>query len=281
MVAQDKRGEKMEEKRIEELKQYCHLMRQDVLRMAKAAGSSGLHFGGSLSMIEIAAALYLEVMNISKDLLSSEERDRFILSKGHGVPAVYAALRQIGILTEEELDTFKNNTTELYGHPCMNERLGIEYSTGSLGQGLSLAVGAALGMRHKGNNSSRVFVVLGDGECDEGSVWEAAMSASQFSLNNIVAIIDRNKLQYDGDTEGIMRLESLKEKWSSFGWEAIEIEGNDVAACCNAFSMQSTKPLVVIADTIKGKGISFMENDPSWHHKKMSSAQEKLAMEEI
>lgn len=145
--------------------------------MAKAAGSSGLHFGGSLSMIEITAALYLEVMSISAATVTAEGRDRFILSKG---PAVYAAMVQAGMLDEAELDTFKNDVTRLYGHPSMNQEIGIEYSTGSLGQGLSLAVGTALGLRHKKNYTSRVFVVLGDGECDEGSVWEAAMSASQF-----------------------------------------------------------------------------------------------------
>lgn len=271
----------MDQKRIEELNHVCLEMRKDVLRMAKAAGSSGAHFGGTLSMIEIAAALYLEVMNISKEKLCAEERDRFILSKGHGIPAVYAAMKQIGILQESDLDTFKTDATNLYGHPCMNAEIGIEYSTGSLGQGLSLAVGAALGMRHKGNQTSRVFVVLGDGECDEGSVWEAAMSASQFALNNVVAIVDRNKLQYDGDTETIIKLESLEEKWKSFGWDVVRINGHDVESCCRAFSMKTEKPLAVIADTVKGKGISFMENDPAWHHKKMSTAQELQAMEEI
>lgn len=271
----------MEDKRIKELKQACVEMRQDVMKMAKAAGSSGAHFGGTLSMIEIAAALYLEVMNISKDLLEAEERDRFILSKGHGVPAVYAALKQLGILTPEQLDTFKQNETILYGHPCMNAKIGIEYSTGSLGQGLSLGVGAALAMRHKKNETSRVFVVLGDGECDEGSIWEAAMSASQFELHNLVVIIDRNKLQYDGSTEEVLKLESLEEKWNSFGWETITIDGHSVEECCEAFSKRTEKPLVVIAQTIKGKGISFMENDPTWHHKKMSTAQEAQAMEEI
>lgn len=271
----------MEQKRIEELNHMCAEMRRDVLRMAKAAGNSGAHFGGTLSMIEIAAALYAEVMNISKELLHSEERDRFILSKGHGVPAVYAAMKQVGILSEEELDTFKKDETRLYGHPCMDAEIGIEYSTGSLGQGLSLAVGAALGMRHKNNHTSRVFVVLGDGECDEGSVWEAAMAAAQFSLNNVVAIVDRNHLQYDGDTETILKLESLEEKWKSFGWDVRCIDGHDVAACCAAFSGRTDRPLAVIADTVKGKGISFMENDPSWHHKKMSSTQELQAMEEM
>lgn len=271
----------MNQERVDELNRICADMRRDVLRMAKAAGSSGLHFGGTLSMIEIAAALYLEVMNISRDTLSDDRRDRFILSKGHGIPAVYAALRQLGILDEADIDSFKSDATRLYGHPCMNQDIGIEYSTGSLGQGLSLAVGTALGLRRKQNDTSRVFVVLGDGECDEGSVWEAAMSATQFGLNRVVAIIDRNKLQYDGDTEAVMKLESFEAKWKSFGWDTVCIDGHDVAACCAAFSRVSDNPMAVIANTVKGKGISFMENDPSWHHKKLSVAQEQQAMEEL
>lgn len=271
----------MEQKRIEELRLICKEMRKDVLRMAKAAGPAGAHFGGSFSMIEMVAVLYLEIMNISKEVLKEEVRDRFILSKGHGVPAIYAALKQIGILRETDLDTFKTDNTKLYGHPYIDEDMGIEYSTGSLGQGLSLAVGTALGLRHKKNTTSKVFVILGDGECDEGMVWEAAMSAAQYSLNNLVAIVDRNKLQYDGDTEQVMRLESLEDKWRSFGWDVIHIDGHDIEMCYEAFCAKSERPLVVIADTVKGKGVSFMENDPTWHHKKLSAQQEEQAMEEI
>lgn len=271
----------MNQERVMELNEACLAIRQDILRMAKAAGDSGLHFGGSLSMVEIAAALYLEVLNISPDMLCAEERDRLIISKGHGVPAVYAAMRLCGIISPEELDTFKQDDTRLYGHPCMNPEIGIEYSTGSLGQGLSLAVGAALALRRKQNTSSRLFVILGDGECDEGSVWEAAMSASHYRLNRIVAIIDRNRIQYDGNTETVVSLESLRAKWESFGWEVREIDGHDVAQCCEAFSAESDRPIAVIANTVKGKGISFMENDPAWHFKKMTSKQMKLAMEEL
>lgn len=271
----------MDKERIQELNAKCLEMRRDVITMADAAGDMGLHFGGTLSMIEITAALYFEVMNINKDILQADERDRVIVSKGHGVPAVYSALKHIGVLTEDDLMTFKSPNTNLYGHPCKNPEIGIEFSTGSLGQGLSLGVGTAIALKHKGNNSSRIFVILGDGECDEGSVWEAAMSANQYKLDNLVAIIDRNKLQYDGDTEDVMKIESLAAKWESFGWETMTIDGHDVEACCNAFSHKSDKPLAIIANTVKGKGISFMENDPGWHHKKMSKDETAKAKEEL
>jgi transketolase len=265
----------------ERLIQICKEMRQDCIVMADAAGSSGMHFGGSLSMIEIIAALYLDVMHIDPDNLIDEKRDRMILSKGHGVPAVYAALKQLEILTEEDIRTFKQDNTVLSGHPSMNENLGIEFSTGSLGQGLSLGVGTAIALKHHGNNMSRVYVVLGDGECDEGSVWEAAMSAAKFELDNLIVIVDKNNLQYDGCTEKIMPLKALEEKFKSFGWSTVSIDGNDIEQCCNAFKTHTNNPLAVIANTIKGKGISFMENDPYWHHAKMTTSQREIAIKEV
>ncbi len=263
------------------LEQACVRMRRDCLLMAEAAGSTGLHFGGSLSLIEIVATLYLDVMNISKDKMNDPLRDRLILSKGHGVPAVYAALHQMGVISEEELSTFKTDDTRLYGHPCMNPELGIEMSSGSLGQGLSQGVGMALALRHQNNDSSRVFVILGDGECDEGSVWEAAMSAAKFRLNNLVAVVDRNQIQYDGETETVMPLQQFEDKWHSFEWDVLTIDGHDLVQCHEAFSARSEKPLVVIANTIKGKGISFMEGVPTWHHATMNKAQREQAWEEL
>lgn len=271
----------MDKQRLQELKSSCIEMRKSCLQMAEAAGESGMHFGGALSMIEIAATLYLEVMNIDKATIESETRDRLILSKGHGVPAVYAALKLIGIISDTDLKTFKQNETILYGHPAMNQKIGIEFSSGSLGQGLSLGVGAVLGMKFKGNSTSRVFVVLGDGECDEGSVWEAAMSASQYKLNQLVAIVDRNHLQYDGDTEDIMSMGTIVDKWKSFGWEVFTVNGHDLEQCCEAFSKKSTKPIAVIADTVKGKGISFMENQYTWHHAQMTKKQTEVAWKEV
>ena len=263
-----------------ELEHICKEMRKDILRMSCSAGDSGMHFGGALSIIEIVCVLYLEVMRWSKDETEKETRGRFILSKGHGVPAVYAVLRQAGVIGAEELDTFKKDETRLPGHPCMDKSLGIEFSSGSLGQGLSLGVGSAIALKRK-KNPAKVYVLLGDGECDEGAVWEAAMSAHQYSLDNLVVIVDRNKLQYDGDTEKIMGLGSLEEKWRSFGWEVISIDGHDVERCYSALTYASRKPLAIIADTVKGKGISFMENEMIWHHRKMTKSQEKAAMEEL
>lgn len=265
----------------EQLELVCRNMRRDCLVMADAAGVSGLHFGGTLSMIEIIATLYLNVIKTGETRFISEDRDRVIISKGHGVPAVYAVLHQMGIVSDEELKTFKTDKTELYGHPCTNSRLGIEVSTGSLGQGLSFGVGVALALKCKNNMHSRVYVILGDGECDEGSVWEAAMAASKYKLDNLVVIIDQNQIQYDGKTEEIMPLNSLQSKWCSFGWECETIDGHDVLQCQNAFLKTAHIPRAIIAQTIKGKGISFMEGVPSWHHAVMTQSQRRQAWEEI
>ncbi len=252
-------------------------MREDCLKMAQASGKNGMHFGGTFSMIEIAAALYIGIGNT----FGNDERNRIIVSKGHGIPAVYAVLKQIGRVTDTEIQTFKGEETELYAHPSMNARLGVEFSSGSLGQGLSLGVGCALAMRHKGVEKNKVYVILGDGECNEGSVWEAALSASKYQLNRLCAIIDRNHIQYDGDTGEVLPLEPLREKWSSFGWDTLEIDGHDVEACRKAFLAETDKPLVVIANTVKGKGISFMENQSGWHFGQLTSRQFEQAWGEV
>lgn len=241
-------------------------MRLDILKMALAAKSHGAHMGGSLSMVEIMAALYGSVMNWNAITSAADVRDRLIISKGHGVLAQYAALNQVGVLHDEDLLTYKANSGILSAHPSVNFSLGIEYASGSLGIGLSLGVGAALALQRKKNSKSRVFVILGDGECNEGAVWEAAASAAHYELGNLVAIVDRNGLQYDGNTESIMRLENFESRWQAFGWHVICVDGHDVAALEVALSFRPQKPLVVIARTIKGKGISFMENVPQWHN---------------
>ncbi|MBR3721488.1 MAG: transketolase [Selenomonadaceae bacterium] len=264
-----------------DMREVCRLMRIDCLKMAEAAGNFGMHFGGSLSLIEIVAALYLGYMKINRDYFLNETRNRVIISKGHGVPAVYAALHQAGIISDEELATFKADDTMLYGHPSLNKELGIEFSSGSLGQGLSLGVGVALALRHKNNTSSRVFVILGDGELDEGSVWEAAMSANKYNLSNLVAVVDYNRLQYDGDVAEIMPLEPISDKWKSFGWQTIDIDGHDVDKCLEVFKERYDQPTAIIAHTVKGKGISFVENNFIWHHKKMTRNQFDLAYEEL
>lgn len=266
---------------IQSCSQAAYQMRKNALKMSLAAGKNGAHLGGGLSMIEIIATLYMGVMNYKKSDLHWEERDRFILSKGHGVLALYTALEQAGILTEHELLEFKSNETFLTGHPTMNIDKGIEFSSGSLGQGLSLGVGTCLALRRKGNAKSKCYVLLGDGECNEGSVWEAAMCANQYNLNRLVAVIDRNKLQYDGETSEIMRMDNMKMRWEAFGWKALEVDGHDIGQLYDALTYASDKPLVVIADTVKGKGISFMENNPVWHHAVLTQRQYEQAMHEL
>jgi transketolase len=226
------------------------------------------------------AALYLGVMRFDPEHPTWDGRDRFILSKGHGSMPYYAALHLLGVVTEDELMTFKSNDTFLYGHPSMNRDRGIEFSSGSLGLGLAVGLGTAMALRRKKNADSRVFVLMGDGECNEGSVWESALCASHFGLDNVVAIVDKNGLQYDGPTESILAMDDLSAKWESFGWTAVSVDGHDVGALLEAFGVSTAKPKVIIANTVKGKGVSFMENNPSWHHNRLSQAQLDQAIEE-
>ena len=271
----------MDEKLYEKCQNAALQMRQDSLRMSLAAGASGAHYGGGLSMIEIMDVLYLAIMNVDVDNPYLETRDRFILSKGHGVLALYAALKQVGFVTDEDLDTFKTHNTFLYGHPSMNIPKGIEFSSGSLGQGLSLGVGSCLALQRKGNTTSRVYVLMGDGECNEGSVWEAAASAVHYKLGQLIAIIDKNKLQYDGETETVLSMGSLEEKWRSFGWDTLVVDGHSVEQLYDAFTKEHDRPLAIIANTVKGKGISFMEDNPLWHHSKLSTKQHADALKEL
>lgn len=255
-------------------------MRRDALTMSVAAGATGAHLGGGLSMIEIMAVLYQGIMNLDPGNPLWEKRDRFILSKGHGVLAYYTALNQAGFVSDHELTTFKSKDTFLYGHPSMNLSKGIEFSNGSLGLGLSLGVGSALALNRKANASSRIFVLMGDGECNEGSVWEAAASAAHFGLTNLVAIVDKNGLQYDGNTCNVLSMDCLSSKWESFGWSVIKVDGHDVTALYDALSTRSDKPLAIIANTVKGKGVSFMENNPAWHHARLTQSQFEQAIAE-
>lgn len=258
---------------IEACESAAQEIRYDILRMGLKTGSNGAHFGGGLSLVEIMAVLYLSVMRVDSSRPRWQERDRFILSKGHGAMAFYAALKQLGFVTDEELMTFKSNNTFLYGHPSMNLDKGIEFSSGSLGLGLALGAGTAMGLRKRGNNTSRVFVLMGDGECDEGSVWESAASAAHFGLSNLVAIVDKNGLQYDGPTREILNMDCMAEKWESFGWQTRVVDGHNLSELLEALDRFEGKPTVVIANTVKGKGISFMEHNPAWHHNRLTQAQ--------
>lgn len=265
----------------EEILNRAKLMRKRIVDMTYSTGSVGAHIGGSLSLVEIMAVLYLDVLKLDKNNLKSEERDRMIFSKGHGAMALYAAMEQSGIISAEEIGKFKHNGYCLSAHPSKNSLYGIEFSSGSLGQGLSLAVGTCLALKRKKNNMSKVYVILGDGECDEGSIWESAMSAAHYHLDNLVAIIDNNKLQYDGETKNILSLEPFDLKWESFGWVVKRVDGHSIEQLRAALLESTGKPYVIIADTVKGKGVSFMEGKPSWHNGVLTEEQYRQAVREV
>ena len=257
-------------------------MRLDMIKMTYTAGKSGAHIGPALSMTELMAVLYLKEMNFDIQNPLDENRDRLILSKGHGVIALYAALKQVGIISEADLLTFKKNNSELSAHPTLNQKLGLEFASGSLGQGLSQGDGVALALRHKNNAKSKVFVILGDGECNEGQIWEAVMSAVQFKLQNLVIIIDKNNIQYDDFTNNVINMNPLKNKFESFGICTVEIDGHNIEAIEKALKTEhNNKPLCIIANTIKGKGISFMENDPKWHNNILTEELYNQAISEL
>lgn len=265
---------------VKKCKEASKRMRVNAIKMTYNAGNFGAHIGGALSMIEIMSALYLGVMKYDVNNPSWEDRDRFILGKGHGALAQYTALKEAGFLGDEDLLTFKKSETQLFTHPAMNLDIGIEFSSGSLGQGLSLGIGTSLSFRRKNNNTSRVFVLLGDGECDEGSVWEAAAFASHHKLSNLIAIVDKNNLQSDGKTERILSMENLGEKWKSFGWKVLNIDGHSEEELLTALTTTSNIPMVIIANTVKGKGVSFMEGNALWHNNRLTERQFIQAMQE-
>lgn len=268
---------------IQNLQQSALKVRRNILKMVHSAKSG--HPGGSLSAADILTVLYKKCLQIPTDWDKSTEfatRDRFILSKGHASPALYAVLAEIGIIDEDELLTFRKINSKLQGHPAYGHLNGVEASTGSLGQGLSIACGITMGLKLD-KNPANVFVYLGDGELQEGSCWEGFMQAAHRNLNKLTAIIDRNKLQIDGCTEDIMALDKLSEKIKAFGWEVVEINGHDYNEIYNAIelSKKSEKPFAIIANTIKGKGVSFMENQAGWHGKAPNDEQLAQALEEL
>lgn len=267
--------------RVDELKEISRQLRLDVIEMLYKAQSG--HPGGSLSAVEIIAALYFEGMNIDPQNPKKQDRDRFILSKGHGAPILYAALAKRGYFDKEELSNLRQIGSILQGHPDMKKTPGVDISTGSLGQGLSIGCGMALGSKLDGIDN-RIYVLLGDGELNEGQVWEAVMSAAKFRLNNLIAIVDHNGVQLDGTTEEIMPTGYLADKWKAFGWSVQEIDGHNIKDIISALGMAhagQNRPSVIIAKTIKGKGVSFMENDYRWHGKVINLEDYNIACSEL
>ena len=262
------------------IKDLARRVRVDVLKMVAKANSG--HPGGSLSEADILAVLYGTVMNHDPDKPDLIDRDRFILSKAHACPGLYAVLAETGYFEVKELDTYRQINSRIQGHAHIKTP-GVEMSGGSLGQGLSFGLGVSLASRLN-RLSSRTFVLLGDGECDEGQIWEAAMSASHHGLDNLVAIVDRNRIQNDRWTHEVMSLEPFTDKWKSFGWHVMEVDGHNVDELVLAFDTAETikgRPSVIIANTLKGKGVSFMENNVDFHGKAPSPEELSKALQEL
>ncbi len=266
---------------LPELAAMAKKLRRHIITMTATAGSG--HPGGSLSAADIVTALYFKIMRYDPRNPRWEDRDRFILSKGHAAPVLYAALAESGYFPVEELNTLRKMGSRLQGHADRNLTPGVEMSSGSLGQGLSFATGTALAARLD-RRDCRTYVLLSDGECEEGQTWEAALSAVQFKLDSLTAVVDRNRQQLDGWTRDIMDLEPLAEKWRAFGWHTIETDGHNLKQILAAFEKAKAikgKPTVIIAHTIKGKGVSFMENNPDFHGKAPTAEEAERALKEL
>lgn len=263
------------------LKQQAKRVRIEILKMLTEAGSG--HTGGSLSAADVVTALYFYKMRHRPDVPNWRERDRFILSKGHAAPLLYVVLALTGYFDISVLKTLRKIGSPLQGHPCSKTLPGVEISTGSLGQGLSISNGIAIGLKID-NLNSRVYCLLGDGETQEGQVWEAAMTAAHYKLDNVCAIIDLNGLQIDGPVSKVKAIEPVASKWSAFGWNVIDIDGHDMEAILNAFDEAETikgKPSVIIAHTVKGKGVSFFEGKVEYHGIAPTRDELEMALKEL
>jgi transketolase len=266
---------------VAEMEAIAKRLRRHVITMIGKAGSG--HPGGSLSAVEILTALYFKVLRHKPRDPQWSDRDRFILSKGHAAPALYATLAECGYFPAEELLTLRQMDSRLQGHTDRTLTPGVEMSAGALGQGLSFAIGVALAGRLNLKDYG-VYVLLGDGECDEGQVWEAAMAAAHFKVDNLVAIVDNNGQQIGGWNRDVMNLEPFNKKWQAFGWHVIEVNGHDLVQLIQAFDRAKKfkrQPTLIIAHTIKGKGVSFMENNPDFHGKAPNAEEVKLALKEL
>ena len=255
-------------------------VRKRILEVANKCQRNA-HIGGSLSMVELLTVLYRDILNYNINNPLWDERDRFVLSKGHCVLALYAVLTELGVISEEEISTYLQDGSDFSSHPVMNIGHGIESSNGSLGQGISMAVGLAKAAKIKDMNH-KIYVLMGNGECNEGSVWEAAMLASQWKLDNLTVIIDYNGLQSDGKSDRIINLSNISDRFREFGFTTYDIDGHNEEEILHAYKAESYKrPKAVIARTIKGKGVSFMENNNEWHHNRLIDASYKQALMEL
>lgn len=266
---------------IKEMQVIAKEMRRNIVEMIYRAKSG--HPGGSLSIADILAVLYWKEMNVDPKNPKMENRDRFVLSKGHAAPALYAALMEKGYISKDLIPTLRRWHSPLQGHPDMKKVPGVEISTGSLGQGLSVANGMALSSKIF-KNDYRVYAILGDGELQEGQVWEAVMSAAHYKLDNLVAFIDYNNLQIDGNVSDVMDVASVSKKFKAFNWHTIEIDGHNYEEIIKALDEARTvkgKPTAIVANTVKGKGVSFMENNGGFHGAAPNDEQYKQAMEEL
>jgi len=272
---------KLSEEKTEEINRLCNRFRRDVLTVLHEKQSG--HIGGSFSACEILATLYLAEMNVKTENISDPDRDRLVLCKGHAAPMLYRVLAEIGLFPISEMDTLRDIDSRLQGHPCSLDTPGVEISSGPLGIGLSAALGMALGLRLN-NSPARVYAVLGDGELNEGTVWEACMSAYKYKADNLCAVLDWNGVQLDGTAEEIMPMGDIRAKFTAFGWHCVECRGHDPAALCAAYDEARGfrgAPSVILAHTVKGKGVSFMEGKNIWHGKAINDGEFENAMREL
>ena len=264
----------------EELIGMARRIRLDIAQMTWQSGVKGAHLGGSMSIAEILAVLYGNVMKYDPARWDMPERDRLILSKAHAAVALYAALHEAGYISREELDGALQGDSPFFEHPKKDLRHGIEFSGGSLGQGLSLGVGTALGLRMKGLGS-RVYVIVGDGECDEGQIWEAAAAVHHFGLRNLTVIVDGNGLQFDGKKTEVLDPGDPALRWEALGFDVIRCDGHDVEALQEAITRETERPKAILAKTVKGKGVSFAENETAWHTGRLTDELYHQAVEDI
>ena len=267
---------------INKIENAAKSMRKNILEISYSCNHS-THLGGGLSIVDIMATLYFAVLKYDVNVPDWDGRDRFILSKGHGALGYYSALLEAKIISKDIFETFQTNESDLTAHPVMNIPLGIESSNGSLGQGLSMGVGLAISAKRK-NKLNKIYVLLGNGECNEGAVWEAIMSAASFKLDNLIVVVDDNGYQNEIDhSKSIMDSSAFEDKWKSFGWNVCSVDGHNILDLYNSFVGENINntPKVIIAHTIKGKGVSFMENNNEWHHNRLTKSHYEQALQEM